>query len=152
MKIGEKVTDFVLQNQNGKEVSLKSFKGKWIVLYFYPKDNTSGCTVEAQDFTKLKNDFTAEDAVILGVSKDSVKSHKSFESKKELNITLLSNTELDVLKVYEAWGLKKMYGKEYEGTVRTTYLITPDFKVGYLWKKVRAKGHAEEVLEKLQEF
>ena len=152
MKINDKAKDFMLPNQNGEEIKLSSLKGKWIVLYFYPKDNTPGCTLEALDFSRLRQDFENDDAVIFGLSKDTIKSHKKFETKKNLEITLLSNPELNVLRDYKAWGLKKLFGKEYEGTVRSTYLIAPDFTIAYIWEKVRAKGHAEKVLEKLREL
>lgn len=144
--------EFCLPNQDSTEICLRDLKGKWIVLYFYPKDNTPGCTTEACDFTNELEEFEALDAVILGVSPDSPKKHINFITKKELKITLLSDEEKAVLKAYEAWGLKKMYGKEYEGVIRSTYIITPEGEVGYGWSKVRVKGHVEAVKEKLKEL
>ncbi|SNR69184.1 thioredoxin-dependent thiol peroxidase [Desulfurobacterium atlanticum] len=144
--------DFCLKDDEGKKNCLKDFKGKWLVLYFYPKDNTPGCTKEAEEFSKLKEEFEKLNAVILGVSPDSVESHKKFKEKKGLTITLLSDPEKEVIKTYGAWKLKKRFGKEYYGVVRTTYLIDPEGKVAHVWKNVRAKGHAEKVLEKLKEL
>jgi peroxiredoxin Q/BCP len=147
---GQKAPDFCLPDQNEKNVCLKDFVGKWVVVYFYPKDNTSGCTREAQDFTFLKADFESENAVILGVSKDSVKSHIKFIEKKELGITLLSDEETTIHQKYDVWRTKKNYGKEYLGTVRSTFLIDVDGNIVKIWDNVRTKGHAEKVLETLK--
>ncbi|MFP4333304.1 MAG: peroxiredoxin [Campylobacterales bacterium] len=147
-----KAVDFRLQNQDGIETSLKDYRGSWVVLYFYPKDNTPGCTTEACEFSSEIDAFRELDANIIGVSKDSVKSHKNFQTKKELKITLLSDPEKDVLKAYNAWGLKKMYGKEVEGTIRSTFVINPDGEIVAEWKNVKVKGHVQEVKEKLQEL
>jgi len=148
LEIGDKAVNFTLYNQDEIEISLSDFVGKWVVLYFYPKDNTSGCTVEAVDFTSLKGEFEKKGTVILGVSPDSTKSHKNFIKKKELGIMLLSDPEHKVLNDYGAWQLKKNYGREYFGVVRTTYLIDDKGKIAFVWKKVKAKGHADAVLEK----
>ena len=137
---------------------LKAFKGKWVVLYFYPKDNTPGCTNEACDFTETMPLFDDMDAVILGVSPDSTKSHRSFIEKKNLEITLLSDTEKTAHRAYGAWGMKKNYGKEYEGVIRSTFLISPDQKIAASWSnvKVRVKRkdgevrHADVVREALK--
>ncbi|MEZ5336188.1 MAG: thioredoxin-dependent thiol peroxidase [Methanolobus sp.] len=147
---GQKAPDFCLPDQNENNVCLKDFEGKWTVLYFYPKDNTSGCTKEAQDFTALKGDFESENAVILGTSKDSVKSHVRFIEKKELGITLLSDEDTSVHQKYDVWRTKKNYGKEYLGTVRSTFLIDPDGNIAKIWDNVRTKEHAEKVLETLR--
>jgi len=152
LKTGEKAPDFCLPDQNGKEICLKDFKGKWVILYFYPKDNTSGCTREAMGFTEAKKEFEELGAVIIGVSPDSVKSHKNFEQKKGLKIILLSDTEHKVLEAYGAWQLKKMYGREYYGVVRSTFLIDPDGIIRHIWKKVKVAGHVEAVKEKLKEL
>lgn len=152
LKIGEKAIDFSLPNKEDRLVSLKDFFGKWVVLYFYPKDDTSGCTLEAIDFTNLAKEFEKLNGVILGVSKDSVKSHQNFAKKHSLNIELLSDESASVIKAYEAWGKKKMYGKEYEGTIRSTYIISPDGVIVYVFEDVNPKGHAEEVLKKLKEL
>jgi len=123
---GLKAPLFCLPDQNGNEKCLKDLKGKWVVLYFYPRDNTTGCTKEAQDFTSLKDAFEDEGAMILGVSRDSITSHQKFMEKKEIGITLLSDTEIAVHKLYDVWRLKKFMGKESMGTVRTTFLIDPE--------------------------
>ncbi|MCX7796951.1 MAG: thioredoxin-dependent thiol peroxidase [bacterium] len=152
LKIGERAIDFSLPNKEGRLVSLKDFLGKWVILYFYPKDNTSGCTLEAIEFTGLVKEFEKLNGVILGVSKDSVKSHQSFAKKHSLNIELLSDESASVIKAYGAWGKKKMYGKEYEGTIRSTFIIDPDGYIRYVFEDVDPKGHAEEVLKKLREL
>jgi len=152
LKIKEQAPDFCLPNQDGEEICLRDFRGKWVVLYFYPKDNTPGCTTEALDFTTLKEEFEKEGAVILGVSPDSIKRHQNFIAKKNLAITLLSDEDKEVLKKYGVWQLKKNFGKEYMGVVRTTFLIDPDGKIAYIWEKVKVKNHAKEVLDKLKEL
>jgi peroxiredoxin Q/BCP len=152
MKIGDKAPGFSLKNQDDETVSLEQFAGKWVILYFYPKDNTSGCTVEAREFTAFKETFEKMDAVILGVSPDSAKSHRNFIAKKELGITLLSDPGHQLIEACGAWQLKKNYGREYYGVVRTTLLIDPEGKIAYLWPKVKAKGHAEIVKAKLIEL
>lgn len=123
-----------------------------MVVYFYPKDKTPGCTTEACDFRDRLEILSARGAVVLGISPDSVKSHQSFISKESLNFTLLSDTQKSVLKSYGAWGLKKLYGKEYEGVIRSTFLINPQGKIAYIWKNVKVKGHIAEVLAKLKEL
>ncbi len=157
MEIGQKAYEFCLPNEHEEEVCLKDFAGKWVILYFYPKDNTSGCTKEAIDFTILKKDFEAKNAVVLGVSPDNVASHVKFISKQSLNITLLSDADKAVMKKYDAWGLKKNYGKEYEGVIRSTFIINPAGEIAYKWKNVKVQQkrkdqivkHADKVLEKL---
>ncbi|HPR64492.1 MAG TPA: peroxiredoxin [Thermoanaerobaculia bacterium] len=150
MKIGDKAPAFTLPASTGRNVSLKELKGSWVVLYFYPKDSTSGCTLEAQEFTGLKKDFDALNAVVLGVSPDSVRSHCSFQEKYNLDVLLLSDTEHSTLQAYGAWQLKKMYGREYYGVVRSTVLIDPKGTITAIWPKVKARGHAAEVLEDLR--
>ncbi|WP_406656779.1 peroxiredoxin [Methanolobus sp. ZRKC2] len=147
---GQEAPEFCLFDHNEKEQCLKDYRDKWIVLYFYPRDNTSGCTREAQDFTALKEEFESEGAVILGVSKDSVESHRKFIEKKDLGITLLSDESIDIHQLYGVWRMKMNYGKEYMGTVRSTYLIDPEGKVTATWDKVRTKGHAQKVLDSLK--
>ena len=149
---GEKAPDFCLPDENGQEVCLKDFKGKWVVLYFYPKDNTPGCTREAEEFTELLPEFEKLGAVVLGVSPDSVESHRRFKDKKKLKVKLLSDESKEVIKAYGVWQKKKMYGREYYGVVRTTYLIDPEGKVAHVWKRVRVKGHAEAVLNRIKEL
>ncbi len=152
LEIGEKAPEFCLPNQDGEEVCLNNYKGKWVVLYFYPKDNTSGCTREAKDFTEHLHDFEKLGAVVLGVSPDSVESHKKFREKHSLKVTLLSDPEHKVLEAYGAWGLKKRYGKEYYGVIRSTFIIDPEGKIAYRWYNVRVNGHVEKVKEKLKEL
>ncbi len=150
LEVGTKAPEFCLPNQDEVEICLRDLKGKWIVLYFYPKDNTPGCTTEACDFTDALPDFSALDAVILGVSPDSPKKHRNFIEKKDLKITLLSDEEKEVSERYDVWKLKKNYGREYMGVVRTTYIIDPDGNIAAAWDKVRVKGHVEVVKEKLK--
>ncbi len=152
LEIGRKAPDFCLPNQDEVEICLRDLSGKWVVLYFYPKDNTPGCTTEACDFTENLPDFEGLDAVILGVSPDSPKKHRNFIEKKNLKITLLSDEEKKVCELYGVWQLKKMCGKEYMGVVRTTFLISPDGKIAHIWNKVRVKGHVQAVKEKLEEL
>jgi peroxiredoxin Q/BCP len=152
MNIGDKAPDFSLENQAGEKISLKQFEGKWVILYFYPKDNTSVCTLEAVEFTALKEELEKMNAVILGVSPDSAKSHRNFIGKKKLGITLLSDPDHQVIEAYGAWQLKKNYGREYYGVVRSTVLIDPEGKIAYVWPKVKAKGHADMVKAKLEEI
>jgi peroxiredoxin Q/BCP len=139
-----------LPNQDDIEICLRDLKGKWIVLYFYPRDNTPGCTTEACEFTQAAVDFLDLDAIVLGVSADSTKKHRNFIEKKNLGITLLSDEETTMMQKYGVWQLKKNYGKEYMGIVRTTYIINPDGIVKALWKKVRVKDHVAKVQEELE--
>ncbi len=152
LKVGDPAPDFCLPDQDGNEVCLKDLRGKWVILYFYPKDNTSGCTKEAIGFTEHLEEIESLGAVVLGVSPDSVKSHVKFREKHNLKVTLLSDPEHKVLETYGAWQLKKMYGREYYGVVRSTYLIDPEGKIAYIWPKVKVKGHVEAVIEKLKEL
>ena len=152
IEVEEKAKDFCLPNQDNTEICLRDLKGKWVVLYFYPKDNTPGCTTQACDFTAELPSFEELDAVVLGVSPDSVKKHQNFIAKKDLKITLLSDENKKVLEDYGVWQLKKMCGKEYMGVVRTTYLIDPDGVVKKRWDKVKVKGHVEAVKKELLEM
>lgn len=152
IKIDEKAPDFCLPNQDDVEICLRDLKGKWIVLYFYPKDNTPGCTTEACDFSEAAPDFSTLNAVILGVSADSTAKHRNFIEKKDLTITLLSDESKGMLEEYGVWSLKKNYGKEYMGIVRSTLIINPEGTIKALWKNVRVKGHVQVVKEKLQEL
>lgn len=150
LKVGSRAPAFRLPDGNGNIVSLNDLKGKWVVLYFYPRDNTPGCTLEAIDFTARKKDFGKLNAVIIGVSPDSQKSHCSFSEKHDISVTLLSDTETKALESYGVWRKKQQYGREYMGVVRTTCLIDPAGKVVRLWNNVKVKGHAEEVLKDLR--
>lgn len=151
LKIGDHAPEFCLQGDQGK-ICLKDLKGKWVALYFYPKDNTSGCTMEALEFTDLYKEFEAEGAKILGVSADSVESHAKFREKKNLIHSLLSDSEKKTLEAYGVWQTKKMYGKAFKGIVRSTYLIDPKGLVAFIWPKVSPGGHAEQVLAKIKEL
>ncbi len=146
-----KAPDFCLPDAQGETHCLHDFKGKWVVLYFYPKDNTSGCTKEAVGFSEKIEEIEKLNAVVIGISKDSPKSHAKFIEKHGLKILLLSDEEHKVIEKYEAWGKKKMYGREYWGTIRSTFLIDPQGNIRKVWKKVRVKGHVEDVLKVLRE-
>ncbi len=150
LEIGTEVPDFCLPNQDEEEICLRDIKGRWIVLYFYPKDNTPGCTTEACDFTDALPDFEGLSAIVLGVSPDSPKKHRNFIEKKELKITLLADEEKEFCKIFGVWQLKKNYGREYMGVVRSTFLINPDGKIAAKWEKVRVKGHVDEVKAELE--
>jgi peroxiredoxin Q/BCP len=149
---GKKAPVFTLPDQNDSEVALKDLIGKWVVLYFYPRDDTPGCTTEACEFTDNLRQFTSLNATILGVSPDTPTKHQKFIEKYNLKLTLLSDTDKKVMTRYGAFGTKKMYGKEVQGVIRSTYLIDPKGKVAHVWPNVKAKGHAEKVREKLAEL
>ena len=140
---GEKAPDFTLQADDGGQMSLKDYRGKKVVLYFYPKDGTPGCTREAIEFRDMTKEFEKEGAIILGVSKDSVKSHQKFKQKNELPFTLLSDPEGKVLDLYGVWKKKSVYGRTFMGTERTTFLIDEKGIVKKVYRKVKAKGHAQ---------
>jgi peroxiredoxin Q/BCP len=143
---------FSAPNAEGKTISSDDFLGQWLVLYFYPKDNTPGCTTEAIDFSEKLPEFTDLNAVVVGVSPDSEKSHGKFIDKHNLTIQLLSDPDHQLAAAYGAWGPKKFMGKEYEGILRSTFLIDPQGNIAHIWPNVRVKGHAEKVLEKLQQL
>ena len=147
LEIGSKAPDFTLPDQNGKNHSLSDYKGRKVVLYFYPKDNTTGCTKQACAFGELYPQFREKGAVVLGVSKDSVASHKKFEEKYGLPFTLLSDTEKTVIQSYDVWKEKKMYGKVSMGVVRTTYLIDEDGIIIKAMDKVKAADNPAQMLD-----
>ena len=149
LNIGIKAPDFTLPDQNGKEHSLSDYRGKKVILYFYPKDNTAGCTKQACGFADRYPQFKEKDAVILGVSKDSIASHKKFEEKYGLPFTLLSDTGLDVIKAYDVWKEKNNYGKISMGVVRTTYLIDENGIIIKAMDKVKAAENPQDMLEML---
>ena len=149
VEVGKKAPAFSLPASNGETVALKDFEGKSVVLYFYPKDDTPGCTKEACDFRDSLRKFTRKDAVVLGVSPDSVKSHDKFIAKFDLPFLLLADQDHEVAGKYGAWVEKSMYGKKYMGVERSTFVIGPDGKVKKVYEKVKPEGHAEEVLEAL---
>ncbi|BAY10516.1 thioredoxin-dependent thiol peroxidase [Calothrix sp. NIES-2098] len=152
LQVGQLAPDFSIPDQHESPVSLSDFSGQWVVLYFYPKDDTPGCTTEAKDFSELNKDFSALGAKILGVSPDSGKSHCKFISKHNLTITLLSDPEHELAETYGVWQLKKFMGKEYMGVVRSTFLIDAEGHIAYTWTNVKVKSHAQQVLTKLQEL
>jgi peroxiredoxin Q/BCP len=146
ININDGAPDFALQNQKGKTTRLKDFRGSNVVLYFYPKDNTPGCTIEAREFSAYKDIFMKKNTFILGVSKDSVNSHKKFCEKQNIGIELLSDPDHSVIEGYGAWQKKKNYGKEFMGIVRSTFLIDTEGTIIKSWENVKVKGHIEEVL------
>ncbi len=150
LEVGKKAPAFKLPSSDGHDVSLSDLAGKYVVLYFYPRDNTPGCTIEAQDFRDAMPKLKKLGAVVLGVSKDSIASHCKFRDKFGLTFPLLTDADGAVMEKYGAWGEKVMYGKKMEGIIRSTVLIGPDGKVVQHWPKVSAKGHAAAVTEALQ--
>ena len=164
LKLGTKAPSFCIPNQDEVEICLRDLVGKWIILYFYPKDNTSGCSTQACDFTAQEPIFDDLDAVILGVSADSPKKHRNFIEKKNIGFTLLADEDKSACKAYGVWQLKKMCGKEYMGIVRSTFIINPKGEISAIWdnvkvrKKKTIKGekiellHVDEVREKLKQL
>jgi len=160
LNIGDQAPDFSLPDENGKVVSLNDYAGKWLVVYFYPKDDTPGCTKEACDFTDSKNEFTGLNATVLGISRDGGDDHQKFISKYELEISLLSDPDHSVHEAYGGWGAKVNYGKEIVGVIRSTFIISPEGKIAALWRKVAVRvkrkdgevKHADKVREKLAEL
>lgn len=146
---GDMAPEFSLENSDGVSISLRDFRGKNVVLYFYPKDNTPGCTTEACEFSANYDEFIANDTVIVGVSPDSVKSHSGFIIKQNLKHILLSDINKEVAKAYGVWQVRKNYGKEYLGIVRTTFVIDKEGKIAKVYKSVKAAGHAAKVLADL---
>lgn len=149
LKVGDKAPEFTSKDQNGNEVSLKDFAGKKVVLYFYPKDNTPGCTAEACDFRDNYQSLKAKGFEILGVSTDDEKSHKKFETKFELPFTLLADTDQDIVNKYGVWIEKNMYGKKYMGTNRKTFVIDEEGKIITIIEKVDTKNASQQVLESI---
>jgi peroxiredoxin Q/BCP len=146
IQAGDTAPDFTLPRDGGGDLTLSALRPKKVVLYFYPKDDTPGCTTEALDFTRMKADFEAAGAVVVGISKDSVKSHDKFCNKHGLGVILASDEGSDVCERYGTWAEKSMYGKKYMGIDRTTVLIDGSGKVARVWEKVKVPGHADEVL------
>jgi len=144
--VGGKPPDFSLPRDGGGEVSLADFKGKKLVLYFYPKADTEGCTLEAKDFSRLAPAFARAKTAILGVSADPVKKQDRFKAKHDLTIALASDETHEMLEAYGVWAEKSMYGRKYMGILRNTYLIGPDGRIAQIWEKVKVAGHAEQVL------
>lgn len=152
LKENSRALEFCLKDSSLKEYCLKNYIGRWVVLYFYPKDNTSGCTREAKDFNDKKAEFEKLGATIIGISKDSPKSHARFIEKQNLKIILLSDEEHKVLETYGVWGKKKNYGREYFGTIRSTFLIDPKGKIRKIWKNIKVNNHVYDVEKTLWAF
>ena len=152
IEVGKKAPAFTLADQDGEKVKLSDLSGKWVVVYFYPKDDTPGCTTEACEFTEGIKGFEKMDAVVYGCSPDLPESHRKFIEKYKLKVGLLSDPDHKVMEKYEAWGEKNMYGKVTVGVIRSTVIVGPDGKVAHRWKRVKSKGHAEKVREKVEEL
>ena len=145
----KKAPNIILPSTNGKDFSLKDALGKYVVIYFYPKDDTPGCTIETNDFNKLLSKFNKLNCDVFGISKDSIKSHKKFKEKYKIKFDLLSDEDLKILKKYKVWGKKKFMGREFMGVLRTTFLIDTKGKIKKIWRNVKVKDHAFEVLNTL---
>ena len=146
LKVGDKAPDFKAKDQNGEEIKLSDFKGKKLVLYFYPKDNTPGCTKEACNLRDNYEELQKQGYAVVGVSADSEKKHQNFIEKYDLPFPLIADTEKEVIKAYGCWGLKKFMGKEYEGIIRTTFVISEEGKIEEIIEKVKTKDHAAQIL------
>ena len=145
--VGDLAPQFSLPGAAGKTISLSDYAGKSVILYFYPKDDTPGCTIEAKDFTSLAAEFDKADAIVIGMSPDSVKAHDKFAKKHALTVELAADEEKTVLEAYGVWKEKSMYGKKYMGIERATFLIDAEGRIARIWRKVKVPGHAAEVLE-----
>jgi peroxiredoxin Q/BCP len=152
LTVGKKAPDFTLPDQDDEKVKLSGLAGRWVVLYFYPNDDTPGCTVEACDFTDGVKDFEKMEATVYGCSPNTTESHRKFIAKHKLKVQLLSDPDHKVLEKYGAWGEKNMYGRKSMGVIRSTVIIDPQGKVAKLWPKVKAAGHAAEVRAALKEL
>ena len=152
LKNNDKAPNFKLLSTAKKDYSLKDSLGKYVVIYFYPKDDTTGCTIETNDFNKLLTKFKKLECEIYGISKDSLKSHDKFRDKYKIKFDLLADEEIKVLKKYKVWGKKKFMGREYMGINRTTFLIDKKGKILKIWENVKVKDHAQEVLDTLKTF
>ncbi len=150
LKIGDKAPDFLIEIAKDKTISLAELKGSYIVLYFYPKDDTPGCTLEAIDFNELLQEFDSLNAVVFGISKDDLTSHEKFKDKYKLKFNLGADIEAKVCDKYAVWIEKSMFGKKYMGVNRATFLIDPQGKIAHIWPKVSVEGHAREVLDKIR--
>ena len=149
LKIGDTAPNFTLNSDSGEKVSLKDFKGQRVILYFYPKDLTSGCTQQACDFRDATTTLKKKKTAVIGISKDSVESHLKFKTKHDLNFPLLADTETKVCQAYGVWQEKSLYGRKYMGIARTTFVIGPDGKIENIYEKVKVKGHVDEVVSSL---
>lgn len=149
IEIGEMAPGFELETDSGRTIRLADYRGRRVVVYFYPKDDTSGCTKQACGFRDHLEEFEARDAIVLGISPDGLASHQKFRTKHALNFPLLSDPSHAVAAAYGAWGKKKMYGREYEGILRSTFIVGPDGRVEGIYRNVKPAGHAEQLLEDL---
>ena len=149
LEVGDSVPNFCLPNQDKEEICFRDIKGRWIVLYFYPRDNTPSCTVEACDFTEAISDFRGLGAIVLGISPDTPRKHRNFIAKNDLKVTLLADESRELCKIFGVWRLKKNYGKTYMGVVRSTFLISPDGKIAFKWENIKVRRHIKNVKEKL---
>tara|TARA_B100000073_G_scaffold224333_1_gene186925 strand:+ start:350 stop:820 length:471 start_codon:yes stop_codon:yes gene_type:complete len=152
LKINSQAPNFKLLSTSKEIYSLKNSLGKYVVIYFYPKDDTPGCTIETNDFNKLLSKFEKLECEIYGISKDNIKSHDKFRDKYKIKFNLLADEEIKVLKKYKVWGKKKFMGREFMGINRTTFLIDKKGKIIKIWENVKVKDHAKEVLETLKKF
>lgn len=152
LTVGSFAPEFTLPDQDGKNHSLKEYRGKWILLYFYPEDDTPGCTMEACGIRDSWKEFGKFNAVVFGISADTVESHKQFVDKYGLQFTLLADPERDVISTYEAWNKKSLWGKIFMGITRKSFLINPESKITKIYGRVNAEKHASQVLEDLQKF
>ena len=149
LEIGDKAPEFKAQNQDGKTISLSDFKGKKIILYFYPKDNTPGCTAEACNLNDNYSELTDKGFEVVGVSPDSIESHQKFIAKYNLSFHLIADTDKEVINKYGVWGEKNMYGKKTMGLLRTTFIIDEDGKIAHIFKRVQTKDHTNQILQKV---
>lgn len=147
-----KAPNFNLPDQNGKEHSLSDYKGRWLIVYFYPKDDTPGCTKEACSFRDSSTEFKKLGVELVGISKDTVKSHKRFEEKYKLNFTLLADPDHKTIDAFGAWGRKKFMGREFDGTLRNTYIVDPEGEIVKTYEKVNPLTHSQEILKDLEQL
>ena len=152
LKANQSAPNFKLASTDGKIFELNKIKKKNIILYFYPKDDTPGCTLESKDFSKLNTLINKKNTIVFGISKDSIESHLRFKKKHKLKFDLLSDEDLEVIKKYGVWGMKSFLGKKYMGVVRSTFLINTKGKIHKIWSNVRVKDHAKSVLEEIKSF
>ncbi len=152
LRIGDVAPDFTLPRDGGETIRLSDFRGRSLVVYFYPKDDTPGCTTEAIDFTALAGEFEKAGAVVIGISPDPVKKHDKFVAKHDLSIPLAADEERHAIEAYGAWQEKSLYGRRYMGVERSTFLIDPEGRIARVWPKVKVKGHAQEVLAAVREL
>lgn len=152
LQVGDKAPDFTASMDDGSSVKLSRLKGRLVVLYFYPKDDTSGCTTEAKDFTALADDFAGAGATVIGISPDSVAQHVKFKAKHDLSVALAADEDKSIAEAYGVWVEKSMYGRKYMGVERTTVLVDTKGKIARLWPKVKVPGHAAEVLAAVKQL